>query len=179
MPGTLDEVNCCVSPTPTVLSSSTSGVDHLSSPPPTSSSLSPHHHHHHQDSLNNSRESSRSEFKDFSGIRSWGSRNNNSRSSSALDRHSESSESLDNHSTCSANGGRQMQDFIGSSEYIPTRSTKTAPKVAYNPMQFVKTGPTKLAKTAQEQLKKAEEVKKVRETKKDDAEDWQSVKSNS
>ena len=72
-----------------------------------------------------------------------------------------------------------MQDFIGSSEYIPTRSTKAAPKVAYNPMQFVKTGPTKLAKTAQEQLKKAEEVKKVRETKKDDAEDWQSVKNNS
>jgi len=70
-----------------------------------------------------------------------------------------------------------MQDFIGSSEYIPTRSTKAAPKVAYNPMQFVKTGPTKLAKTAQEQLKKAEEVKKVRETKKDDAEDWQSVNS--
>ncbi len=77
------------------------------------------------------------------------------------------------------NSGRiqKMQDFIGSSEYIPTRSTKAAPKVAYNPMQFVKTGPTKLAKTAQEQLKKAEEVKKVRETKKDDAEDWQSVNS--
>jgi len=68
-----------------------------------------------------------------------------------------------------------MQDF-GSSEYIPTRSTKTAPKVAYNPMQFVKTGPTKLAQTAQEQLKKAEEVKKIRETKKDDQEDWQSVR---
>lgn len=67
-----------------------------------------------------------------------------------------------------------MQDF-GSSEYIPTRSTKTAPKVAYNPMQFVKTGPTKLAMTAQEQLKKVEEVKKIREKKKDDAEDWQSV----
>ncbi|XP_046450293.1 uncharacterized protein LOC124198484 isoform X3 [Daphnia pulex] len=165
MPGTLDEVNCCVSPTPT-------GSSGLSSPPPPASSLSPQHLQSHQDSLNNS-QSSR-EFKDYNGIRSWGSRNNNSRSSSALDRHSESSESLDNHSTCSANGGRQMQDFIGSSEYIPTRSTKTAPKVAYNPMQFVKTGPTKLAKTAQEQLKKAEEVKKVRETKKDDAEDWQS-----
>lgn len=69
-----------------------------------------------------------------------------------------------------------MHDFSGSSEYIPTRSTKAAPKVAYNPMQFVKTGPTKLALTAQEQLKKAEQVKKVRETKKDDAEDWQSVR---
>lgn len=68
-----------------------------------------------------------------------------------------------------------MTDFGGSTEYIPTRSTKTAPKVAYNPMQFVKTGPTKLALTAQEQLKKAEEVKKVREKKRDDAEDWQSV----
>jgi len=106
MPGTLDEVNCCVSPTPTVLSS-TSGVDHLSSPHPPASSLSPHHH---QDSLNNS-QSSR-EFKDYNGIRSWGSRNNNSRSSSALDRHSESSESLDNHSTCSANGGRQVFNIL-------------------------------------------------------------------
>ena len=71
-------------------------------------------------------------------------------------------------------GWMQMQDF-GSSEYIPTRSTKTAPKVAYNPMQFVKTGPTKLATTAQQQLKKAEEVKKIREKKKDESEDWQSV----
>ncbi len=102
MPGTLDEVNCCVSPTPTG-SLSSSGLS--SPPPPPASSLSPSHHQH-QDSLNNS-QSSR-EFKDYSGIRSWGSRNNNSRSSSALDRHSESSESLDNHSTCSANGGRQV-----------------------------------------------------------------------
>jgi hypothetical protein len=99
MPGTLDEVNCCVSPTPT-------GSSGLSSPPPPASSLSPQHLQSHQDSLNNS-QSSR-EFKDYNGIRSWGSRNNNSRSSSALDRHSESSESLDNHSTCSANGGRQV-----------------------------------------------------------------------
>ena len=69
-----------------------------------------------------------------------------------------------------------MQDFGGSTEYIPTRSTKTAPKVAYNPMQFVKTGPTKLAATAQEQLKKVEEIKKVqKEKKRDEAEDWQSV----
>lgn len=68
----------------------------------------------------------------------------------------------------------QMHDF-GSSEFIPTRSTKASPKVAYNPMQFVKTGPAKLVNTAHEQLRKAEQVKKVRETKKDEAEDWQSV----
>lgn len=42
-------------------------------------------------------------------------------------------------------------------------------------MQFVKAGPAKLFQTAQEQLKKAEEVKKIREKKKDDSEDWQSV----
>ena len=40
-------------------------------------------------------------------------------------------------------------------------------------MQFVKTGPAKLCLSAQEQLKKAEEIKKVREKKKDDVEDWQ------
>ena len=45
-------------------------------------------------------------------------------------------------------------------------------------MQFVKAGPAKLFQTAQEQLKKAEEVKKIREKKKDDSEDWQSVSSD-
>jgi Domain of unknown function (DUF4757) len=103
------------------------------------------------------------------GVRSWGSRD--SRSNSALDRRSESSDSLDNQSTSSGTG-RHLQDF-GSTEFIPTRSSKTAPKVAYNPMQFVKTGPAKLCLSAQEQLKKAEEIKKVREKKKDDVEDWQ------
>lgn len=118
MPGTVDDV--CVSPTPTVLSScSTSGggggrgreVGHVHLSPataaaaaaaaPCSSSLSC--------SPNDQPESQPCrEFKDFNGIRTWGSRNNNSRSSSALDRHSESSESLDNHSSCSANGGRQV-----------------------------------------------------------------------
>lgn len=137
--------------------------------------------------------------QDYNNGRSW---SRNSRSGSALDRHSESSESLDNQSTTSSGTGckvspvcllfcllrgllnetcvepypKMMQDF-GSTEYIPTRSTKTAPKVAYNPMQFVKTGPTPLVKTAQEQLKLAEEVKKVREKKKDDAEEWQSVRT--
>lgn len=72
----------------------------------------------------------------------------------------------------------QMHDF-GSSEYIPTRSSKVSPKVAYNPMQFVKTGPAKLVNSAHEQLRKAEEVKKIREVRKDDAEDWQSVSQRS
>lgn len=69
-----------------------------------------------------------------------------------------------------------MHDF-GSSEYIPTRSSKVSPRVAYNPMQFVKTGPPKIVNTAYEQLRKAEQVKKVREVRKDEAEDWQSVRS--
>jgi len=68
-----------------------------------------------------------------------------------------------------------VQEF-GSNELIPTRSTKASPKPAYNPMQFVKTGPTKLVLTAQQQIKKADEIKKIREeTKKDDAEEWQAV----
>ena len=43
-------------------------------------------------------------------------------------------------------------------------------------MQFVKTAPPKLVTTAQEQLKKADQIKKIRETNKDDAEEWQAVR---
>lgn len=61
-------------------------------------------------------------------------------------------------------------------EYIPTRITKvTAPKPAANPLQFIKVGPASLYKSAQEQLKKAEEIKKVTKEVRDEAEDWQSV----
>lgn len=43
-------------------------------------------------------------------------------------------------------------------------------------MQFVQIKPSNLCQTAQEQLKKAEEVRKVKEvTKKEDPEDWQNV----
>uniref|UniRef100_A0A7G3ANV5 Putative mediator of rna polymerase ii transcription subunit 15 isoform x1 n=1 Tax=Lutzomyia longipalpis TaxID=7200 RepID=A0A7G3ANV5_LUTLO len=54
------------------------------------------------------------------------------------------------------------------------RTTRAAPpKPATNPMQFVKIKPCNLYQSAQEQLKRAEEVKKVKEVRKEDAEDWQ------
>jgi hypothetical protein len=53
---------------------------------------------------------------------------------------------------------------------------KEPPKPAYNPMQFVQIKPSNLCQSAQEQLKKAEEIKKVKEvTRKEDPEDWQNV----
>lgn len=54
---------------------------------------------------------------------------------------------------------------------------KEPPKPAYNPMQFVAVKPSVLCQSAQEQLKKAEEVKKVKEvTRKEEfAADWQDV----
>lgn len=43
-------------------------------------------------------------------------------------------------------------------------------------MQFVQIKPSNLCQSAQEQLKKAEEIRKVKEvTKKEDPEDWQNV----
>ena len=64
-------------------------------------------------------------------------------------------------------------------EYIPTRITKVAaPKPAANPLQFIKVGPASLYKSAQEQLKKVEEIKKVTKEVRDEAEDWQSVSGN-
>lgn len=56
---------------------------------------------------------------------------------------------------------------------------KEPPKPAYNPMQFVAMKPSNLHCTAQEQLKKAEEIKKVQKessTRKEEPEDWQNVK---
>lgn len=59
---------------------------------------------------------------------------------------------------------------------IPTRTSKiSTTKPAANPLQFVKVGPCDLSRFAQEQAKKAEEVKKVNPVKRDEAEDWQSV----
>lgn len=42
-------------------------------------------------------------------------------------------------------------------------------------MQFVQIKPCNLFKSAQEQLKRAEEVKKVKEIKKEEPEEWQNV----
>lgn len=56
------------------------------------------------------------------------------------------------------------------------RVTRAAPpKPACNPLQFIQIKPCNLYQSAQEQLKKAEEVKKIKETKKEEPEDWQSV----
>lgn len=55
---------------------------------------------------------------------------------------------------------------------------KTPPKQATNPLQFVKVGPCSLYRTAQEQLQKVQEVKKIKQEVRDDPEDWQSVRFN-
>ncbi|CAH1729872.1 unnamed protein product [Chironomus riparius] len=56
---------------------------------------------------------------------------------------------------------------------------KEPPKPAYNPMQFVQIKPSNLCQVAQEQLKKAEEIRKVKEvTRKEDPEDWQNNLDN-
>lgn len=62
-------------------------------------------------------------------------------------------------------------------EYVQrARVTKaTPPKPAANPLQFVQIKPCNLYQSAQEQLKRAEEVKKVKEIVKEEPEDWQSV----
>lgn len=60
-----------------------------------------------------------------------------------------------------------------------TRSRMTmpaAPKPAANPLQFIKVGPCDLYRSAQEQLKRAQEVRNNQELKKEEREDWQSVR---
>lgn len=70
-----------------------------------------------------------------------------------------------------------MAPSFDPTEYVQKqRVTKTAPpKPAYNPLQFIQIKPCNLYQSAQDQLKKAEEVKKSKVTKKEDAEDWQGV----
>ncbi|XP_063862920.1 uncharacterized protein LOC135102093 isoform X11 [Scylla paramamosain] len=77
-------------------------------------------------------------------------------------------------------------------EYIPTRTTKATPKINHAAMQFVKispkhspiyqqfqTGPATLYKSAQEQIKKAEEVKELRKTMVNEETEWQEQPSSS
>ncbi|XP_030376449.1 uncharacterized protein CG43427 isoform X1 [Scaptodrosophila lebanonensis] len=54
----------------------------------------------------------------------------------------------------------------------------TPPPPSYNPMQFVQIKPCNLYQTAQQQLKKAEEVKKLKEVKKEEPEEWQNNLDN-
>ncbi|XP_064109082.1 titin-like isoform X1 [Macrobrachium nipponense] len=58
-------------------------------------------------------------------------------------------------------------------EYIPSRITRMAPKANETAMQFVKTGPANLYKTATEQIKKAEAVKAMRKHLIAEEEEWQ------
>lgn len=60
-------------------------------------------------------------------------------------------------------------------DYIQkVRVTRSVPpKPAYDPLQFVQLKPCNLVKSAQEQLKKAETVKKFKEEKKEEPEEWQ------
>ena len=70
-----------------------------------------------------------------------------------------------------------MQTSHDHTAYVQrARVTRAAPpKPAANPLQFIQIKPCNLYQSAQEQLKRAEEVKKVKEIKKEEPEDWQSV----
>ncbi|GLH05827.1 Uncharacterized protein CG43427 [Gryllus bimaculatus] len=64
-------------------------------------------------------------------------------------------------------------------EYLPARLAKvTTSKPAANPLQFVKVGPCDLYRSAQEQIRKVEQVKKMKAEVRDEAEDWQSNLDN-
>ncbi|XP_039288029.1 uncharacterized protein DDB_G0284459-like isoform X6 [Nilaparvata lugens] len=92
-------------------------------------------------------------------------------------RHSSVSEA--NTNGLSEFGALKRQTSHENVELIPTRTTKVATsKPAANPLQFIKVGPCNLYRSAQEQLKKVEEVKKVKKEVRDDAEDWQSNLDN-
>ncbi|XP_037786201.1 eukaryotic translation initiation factor 4 gamma 1-like isoform X23 [Penaeus monodon] len=65
------------------------------------------------------------------------------------------------------------------SEYVPSRITRTQPKIKTDAMQFVKTGPAGLYKSATEQIKKAEAVKAMRKHLIAEEEDWQQPSSSS
>lgn len=54
----------------------------------------------------------------------------------------------------------------------------TPPKQATNPLQFVKVGPCSLYRSAHEQLSKVDEVKKVKQEVREEAEEWQSNLDN-
>ncbi|XP_042203998.1 protein clarinet-like isoform X10 [Homarus americanus] len=64
-------------------------------------------------------------------------------------------------------------------EYIPSRITRTTPKINEAAMQFVKTGPAVLYKSATEQIKKAEAVKAMRQHLIAEEADWQEQPSSS
>lgn len=94
-----------------------------------------------------------------------------------LDSH-RSSEYDDEANGSDEKGKRSRRISSENSDYIAKeRVTKAAPpKPAYNPMQFIAQKPSNLFQTAQAQLKKAEEVKKTKETTvREEPEEWQNV----
>uniref|UniRef100_T1IPJ8 LIM zinc-binding domain-containing protein n=1 Tax=Strigamia maritima TaxID=126957 RepID=T1IPJ8_STRMM len=65
------------------------------------------------------------------------------------------------------------------SDYLPTRSKRSSSsKTTHNPLQFVKTGTCTLYKKAEEQIKKSEEVKKLKTHTRQDEEEWQNNLDN-
>ncbi|XP_071547519.1 uncharacterized protein smash isoform X14 [Panulirus ornatus] len=64
-------------------------------------------------------------------------------------------------------------------DYIPSRITRTTPKINDAAMQFVKTGPAVLYKSATEQIKKAEAVKAMRQHLINEEAEWQAQPSSS
>lgn len=94
-----------------------------------------------------------------------------------LDSH-RSSEYDDEANGSDEKGKRNRRISSENIDYIAKeRVTRFAPpKPAYNPMQFIAQKPSNLFQTAQAQLKKAEEVKKTKETtRKEEPEEWQDV----
>lgn len=87
---------------------------------------------------------------------------------------SQSSDSASGHSRQVSNDSTNTD---ANNSYLPTRIIKSSVKPAHNPMQFVKIGTCSLYKKAEEQLKKADEVKK-KKTPKQDEEEWQSNLDN-
>ncbi|KAH8294821.1 hypothetical protein KR018_003375 [Drosophila ironensis] len=99
----------------------------------------------------------------------------------------EGSEDLMSTSATSANdddingfGKKTTMNPLDPTSYVAkARVTRpTPPPPSKNPMQFVQIKPCNLYQTAQQQLKKAEEVKKLKEVKKEEPEDWQNNLDN-
>lgn len=90
----------------------------------------------------------------------------------------DSVDSLDSLGSGSGSGGHSRQLSSDGTEFIPTRSVKTNARLAFNPMQFVKTGTSQLVKKAEEQIRHYEEVKKAKDLVKEEEETWQSVSYN-
>ncbi|KAK7085965.1 hypothetical protein SK128_023033, partial [Halocaridina rubra] len=66
-----------------------------------------------------------------------------------------------------------LADKTPTDEYIPSRISRMTPRANDAAMQFVKTGPAKLYKTATEQIKKSEAVKAMRKHLIAEEEEWQ------